>query len=74
MYSEYNIKLANEQLDAFAKNMHSDLGFMMKLVSMDYCKLDKVSVSKKKELLASIETLIQDYTNLPESKISIETY
>lgn len=74
MYSEYNIKLANEQLNAFAKNMHSDLGFMMKLISMDFCDLDKVSVSKKKELLDSIEILIKDYANLPESKKSIETY
>ena len=73
-YSDYNIKLANEQLDAFAKNMHSDLGFMMKLVSMDFCSLDRVSVSKKREFLDSIESLLEEYANLPESKIGIETY
>jgi hypothetical protein len=41
---------------------------------MDFCSLDRVSVSKKREFLDSIESLLEEYANLPESKIGIETY
>ena len=34
--SEHNIKSTNEQLGKFSKNMHWDLGFMLRLIGMEF--------------------------------------
>lgn len=46
--SDYNIKSTNEQLNKFKENMHWDLGFMLKIISLDFESLKKTSVSNKK--------------------------
>lgn len=72
--TEHNIKYANEHLKAFAENMHWDLGFMLRLISMNYSSLKKTSVSNKRNLLAEIEALVKNYSELPDEKNLIETY
>lgn len=72
--SEHNIKSTNEQLSQFEKNMHWDLGFMLKVVSMKYCDLKKISISNRKKLLSEIETLIKKYADIPDSQNQIEEY
>ena len=72
--TEHNILFANDQLKAFGKNMHWDLGFMLKLISMEYCSLEKTSVSNRKNLLNAIEALVKQYSDLPEEQNRIETY
>ena len=71
---EYNIKDINEQLNTFRENMRWDLGFMMKIISLDYKSLEKTSVSNKRDLIAKIETLILDCSQIPENMNKIETY
>ena len=72
--SEHNIKSTNEQLKAFSENMHWDLGFILRLISMDYCSLQKTSVSNRKKLLEEIEALIKKYSELPAEQNRMETY
>lgn len=72
--SEHNIKSTNEQLKHFSENMHWDLGFMLKLISMEFTSLRMTSVSNKRSLLSEIETLIQKYANIPEEQNVIEEY
>ncbi len=72
--SEQNIKLVNEQLEMLAKNMHWDLGFVLRLISIDYSKLDQISFSLKKELLFNIEELVEKYKNVPKDIKRIENY
>ncbi len=72
--SQHNIKATNEQLKAFGENMHWDLGFMLRLISMQYNSLKETSVSNKKCLLSEIEDLIQKYANLPIDQNRIESY
>ena len=72
--SDHNIKSTNEQLKAFGENMHWDLGFMLRIISMNYSSLTETSVSNRKKLLAEIEALIQKYSELPEDQNRIETY
>ncbi len=72
--SQHNIKATNEQLKAFGDNMHWDLGFMLRLISMQFASLKKTSVSNRKSLLSEIENLIQKYSNLPADQNRIETY
>lgn len=72
--SEHNIKSTNAQLKQFSINLHWDLGFMLRLVSLDYCVLEKTSFRNKKSLLAEIESIIQKYADLPDSQNIIEEY
>ena len=72
--TEYNIKETNTQLKSFCDNMQWDLGFMLKLVSLDYKALEKTSVSNRRNLITAIEKLVLDYSQIPENKNKIETY
>lgn len=72
--SEHNIKTTNEQLGKFSKNMHWDLGFMLRIISMEFTLLQKTSVSNKRNLLNEIEHLIQKYSAIPEEQNIIEEY
>lgn len=72
--SEHNIKSTNEQLEQFKINMHWDLGFMLRLIGMEFSLLQKTSVSNKKNLLNEIENLIRRYSAIPEEQNIIEEY
>lgn len=72
--SEYNIKTTNEQLKKFNENMHWDLGFMLKIISMDFELLEKTSVSNKRNLIAAIEQLLTEYSQIPDDRNKIESY
>lgn len=72
--SEHNIKLTNKQLSQFDENMRWDLGFMLKVVSMKYCDLKKISISNRKKLLSEIEALIKKYEDIPDLQNRIEDY
>ncbi len=72
--SEHNIKSTNEQLSLFAKNMHWDLGFMLRIISFDYTILDKTSVSNRRNLLTELEKVILRYAELSDEQNRIEEY
>lgn len=72
--SEYNIKLTNSQLKTFSENMHWDLGFMLKIIGMDFKSLQNTSVSNKKNLIVEIENLITKYSKIPDKQNIIEEY
>ena len=72
--SEQNIKAVNEQLQSFRENMHWDLGFMLKLISLNFNSLQKTNVSNKKELLSEIENLIKKYYSLQDVQNKLEIY
>ena len=72
--SEQNIIATNRQLKAFGKNMRWDLGFMLRIISMDFSSLKDTSVSNRKKLLSEIEALLVKYSELPEDQNRIETY
>lgn len=72
--TDHNIKLTNEQLKAFANNMYWDLGFMLRIIGLDYTSLEETSVSNKRQLLSEIEALIHKYATLPKEQNLIEEY
>lgn len=71
--SEHNIKTTNEQLQAFRQNMHWDLGFMLRVISLDFKSLEKTSFSNKKALISEMEKLVSKYAQLAEMH-NIEEY
>ena len=72
--SNHNIMATNKQLKTFGENMHWDLGFMLRIISMNYTSLKETSVSNKRKLLSEIEELVIKYSELPEDQNRIETY
>lgn len=72
--TDHNIKHTNEQLKAFAANMHWDLGFMLRIIGLNYKCLEETSVSNKRQLLSEIEALIQKYAAIPKEQNLIEEY
>ena len=72
--SDHNIKSTNEQLQRFEQNMRWDLGFMLRVISLEFSNLEKTSVSNRKNLLSEIEALIKKYSDLPEEQNRIEEY
>ncbi len=71
--SNHNIKTTNEQLQAFRQNMHWDLGFMLRVISLNFKSMEKASFSNKKALLLEIEDLISKYAQASEM-YNIEEY
>ncbi len=72
--SDYNVKTTNEQLKQLEKNLSWDLGFMLKLFSLDFDSLSGTSVSNRRELLTEIQNLIMKYGALPAKQNVIEEY
>lgn len=72
--SECNIKSTNMQLKKFCENMHWDLGFMLRIISLDFKKLEKTSVSNKRNLIKAFEELLDEYAQLPDEQNKIEIY
>ena len=72
--SECNIKTTNAQLKKFCDNMHWDLGFMLRVISLDFRKLEKTNVSNKRNLIKAFETLLEEYAELPDEQNKIEIY
>ena len=72
--TEYNIKQVNSMLKSFDDNMKSDLGFMLKLISLDYRFLKTTSFSNKKQMLNEIEALITKYSEFSDDQNRIEMY
>ncbi len=73
-WSERDIKFANYQFNLYLKNMKWDLGFMMKLISLDFNSLSKTNYTNKKSLMDEIISLITKYQELSENDNSVEIY
>ncbi len=72
--SQRDVKTTNEKLFTFSKNLHWDLGFMLKLISLDFNTLGDTNYSNKKKLLEKIEQLIVEYRNLSDDQNRLEQY
>ena len=73
-YSDSNIKLANNQLDSFKNNLNWDIGFILKLGSLDFHSLENASHSCKSELIKKIEKLIIETSQMSNAEKTIEIY
>ncbi len=72
--SDYNIELTNQQLQIFTDNLDWDLGFMLRIISLDFNKLNETSISNRKALISEIEQILNKYKELPSINNKIETY
>ncbi len=72
-WSERDIKFANYQFNLYLKNMKWDLGFMMKLMSLEFNSLSEVNYTNKKSLMNEISALISKYQEISEND-NVEIY
>lgn len=69
--ADANIVVTNDRLKLFLDNLHFDVGFMLKIISLDYNKLNEVDIENKKSFISEVEKLIDKYSTVQKS---IELY
>ena len=72
--SEIDIRVTNDRLNAFLKNLSQDTWFTLKIISLDYHLLEAVDMDQRKAFLRDVESLIQKYTDTQKNIKNTETY
>lgn len=72
--AEYDQSGVSHSLDTLRKNLDWDPAFTMKMLSLPFYDLGRMSYSKKKELLEKIETLLRETQDLPNMVKLMEQY
>jgi len=74
LISDDDIKTTNKYLEMFYKNLDWDLGFTLKIISLEFYRMEGKGYSIKKELVDKIEKLLKEYVEIPSEKTLIEKY
>lgn len=74
LISDDDIKTTNKYLEIFYKNLDWDLGFTLKIISLEFYRMENKGYSIKKELVDKIEKLVNEYIEISGEKILIEKY
>lgn len=72
--SELDIRITNDRLTGFLKNLSTDVWFTLRLISLDYHLLESVDISQRKEFLKEVDELIKKYTDTQKNIKNTETY
>ena len=72
--AKYDQSGVSHSLDTLRKNLDWDPAFTMKMLSLPFYDLGRMSYSKKKELLEKIETLLRETQDLPDMAKLMEQY
>lgn len=72
--SDMNVRVTNERLSSFIRNLENDLWFVMKIISLDYQSLESIEFEQKREFIGEIETLIKKFSSVQKAKKDMETY
>jgi len=72
--SEIDIRITNQRLNDFLKNLSTDVWFTLRIVSLEYHLLESIGIDQKKEFLNDIVNLINKYTDSQKIIKNSETY
>lgn len=72
--SEMDIRITNERLTGFLKNLNENVWFTLKIISLNYYLLESIDMPQRKEFLKDVEMLIQKYTDNQKMIKTTETY
>ena len=72
--SELDIRVTNERLSNFFKNLSSDIWFTLKVISLDYHLLELMDFAQKKDFIKEVEKLIKQYSDSQKYLKNAETY
>lgn len=73
-YSDFDVASANEEISSFTKNLHWDSPFIMQIAGMPFYQLKDCSFRVKKQILAKIEGVFEEYMGMPEKERRMEEY
>ena len=74
LVSDMNVRITNERLADFLKNLDSDLWFILKIISLKFYLLESIEIEKKKEFIKDLEELISKYSIVQKQIKDSETY
>lgn len=74
LISDDDIKTTNKYLEMLYKNLDWDLGFTLKIISLEFYRMEGKGYSIKKELVGKIEKLLNEYIEIPNEKTLFEKY
>ena len=72
--SDMDIRITNDRLTGFLKNLSTDVWFTLRLISLEYHLLESVDMSQRKEFLKEVDELIKKYTDTQKNIKNTETY
>ena len=72
--SDMDIRITNDRLTGFLKNLSTDVWFTLRLISLEYYLLESVDISQRKEFLKEVDELIKKYTDTQKNIKNTETY
>ena len=72
--SELDIRITNERLTDFLKNLSTNVWFSLKIISLEYYLLESIEIEQKKKFLKDVEDLIKKYADSQKIIKNSETY
>ena len=72
--SDMDIRITNDRLTGFLKNLSTDVWFTLRLISLEYHLLESVDMAQRKEFLKEVDELIKKYTDTQKNIKNTETY
>ena len=73
-YSDYDVVSANEEISSFTKNLLWDSPFIMQIAGMPFYQLKNSSFRVKKQMLAKIQRVFEEFMEMPEKERRMEEY
>lgn len=72
--SDMDIRITNDRLTGFLKNLSTDVWFTLRLVSLEYHLLESVDMAQRKEFLKEVDELIKNTLDTQKNIKNTETY
>lgn len=72
--SDMDVRVTNQRLAEFLKNLSENVWFTLKMISLDYHLLEPLDVEQRKEFIKDVEMLIVKYTEAQKNIKKTETY
>lgn len=73
-YSDYDVVSANEEISSFTENLLWDSPFIMQIAGMPFYQLKNCSFRVKKQMLAKIQGVFEEFMEMPEKERRMEEY
>ncbi|MBQ9842003.1 MAG: helix-turn-helix domain-containing protein [Clostridia bacterium] len=72
--SDIDVRMTNQRLEQFLKNLSENVWFTLKMISLDYHLLEPVDVEQRKAFIKEVEALIRKYIEAQKNIKNTETY
>lgn len=72
--SDMDVRITNQRLGEFLRNLNENVWFTLKVISLDYYLLEAVDMDQRKEFIRDVESLIHKYTEAQKTIKNTETY